>query len=120
MESNLKGPTLGFHKWKRNSSASLIGEHVSERKIKGQAFWLQDLRGGAHFKDFKREFWLLEKEDSRWTETKGCRRKVGREYSAAAAIRLPWLILFLVLLSIQVCLANFLILRLRMKPYLMK
>ena len=60
-----------------------------------------------------------EKKKSRQSKKRGA--DAGwREYSAAAAIQLPWLNLFILLLPIQVCLANFLTLRLRMKPYSMK
>ena len=55
-------------------------------------------------------------------ERGGQKQEFGFEQRAAAAaiFRLPWLILFLLLLTIQVCLANFLTLRLRMKSYSIK
>jgi len=67
-------------------------------------------------KDIKAELWLLQRESRQWSENARQKRGEKDECSSSAS----WLILFFVLLSIQVCLANFLILRLRMKPYSMK
>ena len=64
----------------------------------------------------KVELWLLKGTTARGSK----QRRKAEKRKPAAAVQFSWLVLFYLFLPIQVCLANFLILRLRMKPYSMK
>ena len=108
---------------KRNLNAILSGGHVWElNKLKAKPFGFRIEKVGHFLKLYKQAFGFWMKEEGKPPKAKGSKRRPdsGEKTWAAIACQFPWLVLFILLLPIQVCLVNFLTLRLRMKRYSMK